>query len=165
MACATSTSGIGGKWLEWQSLDTMSAAGPPADIDLSRLRRALALLAEALTLWHAEPAGTVLKPHLRSAVIQSFEVGYELAIRSLRRVLIERAGSADVVKDLSFNDSLRAAADAGLLQDPLAWRVWRQRRNATSHAYDESKAEQVAHDAQQFCVDAQALLVALEAAL
>ena len=134
-------------------------------IDLSALRRALGWLIEALALWHAQPPGSVLKPHLRSAVIQSFEFTYELALRNLRRVLIERAGSADRIIDLSFNDLLRSAADAGLLPDPAAWRVWRELRNATRHAYDEAKAEQVARDAELFCADAQALLAALEAAL
>ena len=134
-------------------------------IDLAPLRRALSVLTEALTLWHAQPVGAVLKPHLRSAVIQSFEFTYELALRNLRRVLVERAGSADRIIDLSFNDLLRSAADAGLLPDPAAWRVWRELRNATSHAYDEAKAEQVAHDAEKFCGDARALLAALEAAL
>ena len=134
-------------------------------IDLAPLRRALGVLTEALALWHAQPVGAVLKPHLRSAVIQSFEFTYELALRNLRRVLVEHAGSADRIIDLSFNDLLRSAADAGLLPDPAAWRVWRELRNATRHAYEEAKAEQVAHDAELFCGDARALLAALEASL
>jgi len=137
---------------------------PPA-IDLSPLRKALGWLAEALMLWHAQPVGTVLKPHLRSAVIQSFEFSYELSLRSLRRVLVERAASEDRVADLSFNDLLRNAADAGLLPDPGAWRIWRELRNATSHAYNVAKAERVALGAERFCADAQALLTALEASL
>jgi len=137
--------------------------GAPA-IDLSALRKAPAVLAEALALWQAQPQGAVLKPHRRSAVIQSFQFSYELALRSLRRVLIERAGAAVRVTELSFNDLLRSAADAGLLPDPGARRVWRELHNATSHAYDEAKAEQVARDAERFCADARALLAALEAA-
>lgn len=134
-------------------------------IDLSPLRKALGWLTEALMLWHQEQAGSVLKPHLRSAVIQSFEFTYELSLRSLRRVLVERAGSADRITDLSFNELLRHAADAGLVPDPNAWRIWRELRNATSLAYDEARAEQVAHDADRFCADARALLAALDAAL
>ena len=42
-------------------------------------------------LWHAQPPGSVLKPHLRSAVIQSFEFSYELSLRSLRRVALAGA--------------------------------------------------------------------------
>ena len=148
-----------------ETIGAMSSASSHSDIDLSPLRRALATLAEALVLWHAQAPETVLKPHLRSAVIQSFEFSYELSIGSLRRVLIERAGSASRVTDLSFNDLLRQAADAGLMPDPLAWRTWRELRNATSHAYHEVKAEQVAADAARFCLDAQALLAAMEAAL
>lgn len=132
-------------------------------IDLSPLRRALAMLNEALVFWHAQPEGSALKPHLRSAVIQSFEFSYELSVRLLRRVLIERAAAASSVADLSFNDLLRQGADHGLLADPLRWRQWRELRNATSHAYDAAKAQAVAAGAEIFAVDAVALLAALEA--
>lgn len=142
----------------------MGSMSSPSTVDLEPLRRALAVLAEALTLWRAQPETSPLKRHLRSAVIQSFEFGYELAMRSLRRVVVERAISAERVTDLSFNDLTRVAADAGLLPDPLAWRVWRELRNATSHAYDEVKAEAVAREAAGFCADAQTLLDALESA-
>lgn len=134
-------------------------------IDLSPLRKALALLTEALAFWALQPNGTPLKPHLRSAVIQSFEFSYELSVRLLRRVLMERAESADRVADLSFNDLLRAAADAGLMPDVARWREWREMRNATNHAYDEARAQAVAERAAAFAVDAAALLSALEASL
>ena len=134
-------------------------------IDLSPLRKALALLTEALAFWAALPDGTALKPHLRSAVILSFEFSYELSVRLLRRVLIERSESADRVADLSFNDLLRAAADAGLLADAPRWREWREMRNATSHAYDEARAQAVAQRAAAFAQDALTLLDALEASL
>jgi nucleotidyltransferase substrate binding protein (TIGR01987 family) len=135
------------------------------NIDLTPLRKAHALLSEALLFWNAQPEGTPLKPHLRSAVIQSFEFTYELSVRLLRRVLIERAESADRVVDLSFNDLLRTAADAGLLADAQRWREWREMRNATSHAYDEVKARAVAVRAAAFADDALILLAALEANL
>jgi nucleotidyltransferase substrate binding protein (TIGR01987 family) len=135
---------------------------PP--VDLTPLRRALAMLDEALAFWMAEPAASPLKPHLRSAVIQSFEFSYELCMRLLKRQLTERATSAVLVADLSFNDLLRRAADAGLMPDALAWRRWRELRNATSHAYDAEKAEAVALAAAAFAHEARALLQALDAA-
>ena len=136
-------------------------------IDLSTMRKALAMLTEALTFWAAQPVGTPFKPHLRSAVIQSFEFSYELSVRLLRRVLIERSESADRVADLSFNDLLRAGAgaDAGLLADATQWREWRELRNATSHAYDEARAQAVAERVAVFAEDAAALLAALELSL
>ncbi len=133
-------------------------------IDFSSLRKALGVLAEALSLWHAQDDASVLKRHLRSAVIQSFEFSYDLSLRSLRRVLVERSAASERVTDLSFNELLRAAAGAGLLADIGAWRTWRELRNATSHAYDEARAQQVATDAARFASDAQALLAAMEAA-
>ena len=134
-------------------------------IDLSPLRRALAMLQEAITFWHDQPDGAPLKPHLRSAVIQSFKFSYELSVRLLRRVLIERAASADAIADLFFNDLLRLGADHGLLGEPLRWRQWRELRNATSHAYDEAKAQVVATGAESFVKDAAALMTAMEALL
>ncbi len=137
----------------------------PPMIDLTPLRKALAMLNEALTFWHAQPEGTALKPHLRSAVIQSFEFSYELSVRLMRRVLMERAESADRVADISFNDLLRSAADAGLLPDAMRWREWREMRNATSHAYDEAIAQAVAGRAVAFAKDAEVLLGTLGASL
>jgi nucleotidyltransferase substrate binding protein (TIGR01987 family) len=134
-------------------------------VDLSPLHSALAFLNEALSFWRAQPETTALKPHLRSAVIQSFEFTYELSVRLLRRVLIERSASADRVADLSFNDLLRAAADAGLMPDAARWREWREMRNATSHAYNEAKAQALALRADAFAPDAAALLAELEASL
>lgn len=133
----------------------------PGSGDFSALRKALAPLQEALAFWQTQPEGNALKPHLRSAVIQSFEFTYELSIRMLRRVLIERAESADRVTDLSFNELMRNAADAGLLEDPLTWRQWREMRNATRHAYDETRANEVATGAIGFVPVAMALVDAL----
>ena len=133
-------------------------------IDLAPLRNALAVLVEAQQFWQAEPQQSVLRRHLRSAVIQSFEFTYELSVRNLRRVLIERAASADSLIDLSFADLLRRAADAGLLSDPIAWRQWRELRNMTSHAYDEATAQEVAVRAGAFATQAAELLAAMESA-
>ncbi len=134
-------------------------------IDLSSLHKALAQLEEALTFWQQQPAASSLKRHLRSAVIQSFEFSYELSVRMLRRVLMERAATADLIIDLSFNDLLRKGADAGLLPDVLAWRRWREMRNATSHTYDEARAAEVADAASLFLPDAKKLAQVLERSL
>ncbi|PKO40544.1 MAG: hypothetical protein CVU30_16620 [Betaproteobacteria bacterium HGW-Betaproteobacteria-3] len=131
-------------------------------IDLSSLVKALAQLQEALRFWHEQPKDSALKPHLRSAVIQSFEFTYELSVRMLRRVLMERSEAADLVADLSFNDLLRKAADAGLLTAPELWRQWREMRNATSHTYHEARAAEVAAGVDGFAAGAVDLLAKLE---
>ncbi len=136
-----------------------------APIDLSTLRKALAQLTEAICFWQARAPDDPLKPHLRSSVIQSFEFSYELSVRAVRRVLIERAESADLVRDLSFNDLVRRALDANLPMEMDAWRRWRDMRNGTSHAYDEERAQVVALDAAAFAIDAGNLLEQLVVAI
>ena len=137
----------------------------PFSINLTSLQKALSQLREAIGFWQALDATDPLKPHLRSAVIQSFEFTYELAIRSTRRVLIERAESADLVRDLGFNDLLRRASDAGLPMPLNTWRRWRELRNTTSHSYNEARALEVALAASDFAVDAALLLAHLENAV
>ncbi len=127
-------------------------------IDLSSLQKALGQLVEAIQFWQALADDAPLKPHLRSSVIQSFEFSYELSVRAMRRVLIERSESADLIRDLSFNDLLRGALDAGFPIKMGAWRRWREMRNGTSHAYDEERAQAVALESVTFVKDATLLL-------
>ena len=134
-------------------------------IDLTPLRKALAQLKEALAFWAERPTDDALKPHLRSAVIQSFEYTYELSVRAARRVLIERAESADLVTDLSFSDLLRRALDAGFPMELDVWRHWRDMRNGTSHAYDEERAQALVVQASEFAENAERLLIHLEKAI
>ncbi len=136
-----------------------------APIDLSTLRKALAQLIEAISFWQARAQDDPLKPHLRSSVIQSFEFSYELSVRAVRRVLIERAESADLVRDLSFNDLVRRALDANLPMELDTWRRWRDMRSGTSHAYDEERAQAVALEAAAFASDAANLLEHLAIAI
>jgi nucleotidyltransferase substrate binding protein (TIGR01987 family) len=145
-----------------QSLACYHSIVSQVPIALTPLRKALAQLSEALIFWGERPDGDPLKPHLRSAVIQSFEYTYELSVRAARRVLIERVESADLVTDLSFNDLLRRALDAGFPMVFDDWRHWRDMRNGTSHAYDEERAQAVALEATAFALDANRLLQHLE---
>jgi len=133
-------------------------------IDLTSLRKALDALEGAWHYWLIEPDDSGRKPHLRAGVIQSFAFGDELALRSLRRVM-ERAIAAPLVTDLSFNDLLRAAADAGLLPDAITWRRWRDWRNWTSHSDDEAQAQAIAEAARAFLAEARRLQERLQRAV
>ena len=133
-----------------------------APIDFNPLRNALSQLNEAVVFWQDLAQGDPLKPHLRSAVIQSFEFTYELSLRTLRRVLVERSESADLIRDLSFSDLIRSALGAGLPTDLLAWRRWRELRNSTSHTYDEERAQAVAIEVPEFAAQITDLLDALK---
>lgn len=75
----------------------------------------------------------------RTAAIKSFEYSYELAIKLIRRHL-ELADSAELVDAMDFRTLIRTAAERGLIVDPAAWFLFREKRNITAHTYDETKA-------------------------
>jgi len=62
---------------------------------------------------------------------------------------------------MSFREMIREGAERGMIDDPLAWFAYRQKRNLTTHTYDETVAKDVYLAAVAFASDAQALLAAL----
>ena len=128
-------------------------------IDLSSFEKALASLDRGMARSLANPEDE----ELRDAVIQRFEYSYELAWKSLRRVLISEAASADSVEGLSFKDLIRLGAEKGLVVNPAAWFAFREERNISSHTYDADKAAEVFASAIDFAPVARELLLALRA--
>lgn len=87
-------------------------------------------------------AGDFIHFHLIAA-IQAFEYTYSIALRFLRRTLEVGADEPDVVDEYDFRDLLRVAKESGLILDVKVWLDFRDKRNITSHTYDESKAAEV----------------------
>jgi nucleotidyltransferase substrate binding protein (TIGR01987 family) len=127
-------------------------------IDLSTLRQALATLDEALAAHARAPEDKFI----RDACIQRFEYTYELAGKMLRRYL--EASESAGVRELSFPSLIRLGYERGLLAE--SWDVWtefRDARNATSHTYNEVKANDVAARIPGFAVAAHFLIAQIEA--
>lgn len=97
---------------------------------LETLERALATLEEAL----AQPFSVIV----RDATIQRFEYTFELAWKLFRKV-----ARIEGLEVNSPRQAIRAAYDAGLLEDIDLWFELLEDRNRTSHTYDESTATQV----------------------
>jgi len=81
---------------------------------------------------------TTPDPILRDAAIQRFEYTLELAWKTLKRVLQKRGLEA-----YSPREVFRVAAADQLIQDSAIWIEFIERRNLTSHTYNESTAERV----------------------
>lgn len=127
-------------------------------IDLSSLHRALATLDEALAARARAPEDKFI----RDACIQRFEYSYELAHKMLRRYL--EASEPVEVHQLSFPNLIRLGFERGLLEQ--SWDVWtkfRDARNATSHAYDEAKANDVVEKIPGFAAAARFMARQIEA--
>lgn len=79
---------------------------------------------------------------IRDAVIQRFEYTYSLAVKMIIRFINLQAPES--VSDMTFNEAIRAANKLGILKNNLEkWTEFRQKRNATSHTYDEKIAQEV----------------------
>lgn len=79
---------------------------------------------------------------VRDSAIQRFEYTYELAVKLIRKSLIEIL-SSDEVNSTSFKNMIRLAADKGIIDDPIKWFKYRECRNKSSHAYNEEIADEV----------------------
>lgn len=127
-------------------------------LDLSSLKRALATLDEALIAHARAPEDKFI----RDACIQRFEYSYELSHKMLRRHL--EASEPGGVAELSFPQMIRLGYARGVLaQSWDEWKLFREARNATSHAYDERKAEEVLAQLPAFAAAAKHMAQRLEA--
>jgi len=129
-------------------------------LDFSPLRNAVTRLEEGLARYSLDVSDT----QIRDGLIQRFEFTYDLAHRQLRRALEAAAANPEEIDRMSFATLIRTGYEQGLLAgDWPLWRTFREMRNITSHTYDEAKALQVAAAIPGFLVEAQALLVQLQA--
>lgn len=129
-------------------------------LDFSALRNAVQRLREGLARHLAEPGDE----QLRDGLIQRFEFTYEQCHRTLRRFLMENAGSPSEIDQLSsFADLIRSGNELGLLRgDWPAWRRFREMRTRTSHTYDAGTALEVVRGIPDFLAEAEHLCQELE---
>jgi len=130
-------------------------------LDLSPLQKALASLLVAIERTERERSDDIIDDMLRDSVIQRFEYSYELCWKMLKRRLEMDVPSPELIDAMSFREMIREGAERGMIADPLVWFEYRQKRNLTTHTYDETVAKDVYLAAVAFASDAQALLAAL----
>ena len=122
-------------------------------IDLTSFEKALKTMDEIIERYDREKNDTAI----RDAVIQRFEYTYSLSIKMLTRFLQSQA--IDLPDSLTFNETIRKASQMGLLLSNLEkWTEYRQKRNLTSHTYEESVANSVVNVVKDFQQDAKFLL-------
>ena len=122
-------------------------------LDLTSFENALKSLIDILTMYDKNPDDIVI----RDATIQRFEYTYSLALKMLSRFINKE--SKEITHTMTFNQLIRAANQFGLLKSNLEiWDNYRQKRNSTSHTYDEAIALEVMSIVPNFKDDAQFLL-------
>jgi nucleotidyltransferase substrate binding protein (TIGR01987 family) len=130
-------------------------------LDLSSFEKAASQLQEALSYCKSDIAmkDPHLALHLRAAAIQAFELTYEIAFKMLKRYLQATEANADAIESMTFNEIIRLGYERGLLSAELReWKAFRINRNATSHTYNETKAQDVYIGIPAFLTEARFLL-------
>lgn len=112
---------------------------------IKQLEKASRRLAETLAL---RPT----KVH-QDATIQRFEFTFELAWKAIQSFAFQKG-----VKVISPKDSIRIAAQLGLIEDIDQWFDFLDARNLSSHIYDEKMAKAVYYEAKKFYLEVIRLL-------
>lgn len=123
-------------------------------LDFSSFEKALTSLHRVLERSHSVPNDE----DIRDACIQRFEYTYELAYKMLKRQLEQELPSREELDHLPFKELIRLGAERGLITAPQRWFDYRDKRNITSHTYDEAKAREVFGVLPDFAADASELL-------
>lgn len=126
-------------------------------LDLTPLEKALGSLKRAIDRLAGVPADT----EVRDSVIQRFEYSFELAWKMLKRQLELETANPVEVDGYSKRQLFRVGGERGLIDDVEHWFEHLEKRNLTTHTYNESTAGEVAGAARAFLTDAVALLARL----
>ena len=124
-------------------------------IDLSPFEKALASLFEVIEVYNSNKNDLIA----RDSMIQRFEYTYSISLKMIKRYFANGAFVFENIEGMTFNEMIRQANKMGLLRSNLEkWNDFRQKRNLTSHTYDEEVAKSVALIIEDFAQEAEFLL-------
>lgn len=108
--------------------------------DLTALENSVIRLGEILVRFQTD----ITDDGIRDSVIQRFEFTYSIALKTLRKYLVEHSFFVEDISQITFNSMIRTANQFNLLKSNLEkWTEYREMRNITSHTYDEAVAVKV----------------------
>ncbi len=130
-------------------------------IDLTSFEKALVSLFEVIRIYNSNKDDLIV----RDSMIQRFEYTYSISLKMIKRYLSNAAFVFENVDTITFNEMIRQANKMNLLRSNLEkWDNYRQKRNLTSHTYDEKIAKDVVSIIEDFALDAKYLLDKLKEA-
>ena len=123
-------------------------------LDLTSFEKALKSLKEVIEVYSSDETNLIT----RDSMIQRFEYTYSIALKMIKRFFSQGA-FVENVDGMTFNEMVRQANKMDLLKSNLeTWTIFREKRNLTSHTYDEKIATDVVKIIPLFCEEAQFLL-------
>ncbi|NJM43296.1 MAG: nucleotidyltransferase [Brachymonas sp.] len=135
-------------------------------LDTEFVRRCIDTLKQAQLVLSQQDLAPVTHDIYRAACIKEFEIVSEQCAKLLKKSLLVYLPSARAVDALTYKDVFRHAAKHGLmdLEAVERWLNYRDHRNQSAHEYGQSYADAILPLLPQFVADANALLLAIEAA-
>lgn len=124
-------------------------------LDITSLNNAVSRLREGLERYLSDTSDI----QIRDGLIQRFEFTYEISHKMVKRFLEMTSANPADFDEMNFQDIIRTANERNILSgDWSSWRVYRDMRARTSHAYDEDVAIQVVKGIPGFLDEAEYLL-------
>ncbi len=128
-------------------------------IDLTSFEKALNSLKEVIEVYNFDKTNLIT----RDSMIQRFEYTYSIALKMIKRFFSQGAFVLENIEGMTFNEMIRQANKMDLLRSNLEkWDDFRQKRNLTSHTYDEEVAVKVVSIIADFAKEAEFLLKQLK---
>ncbi len=128
-------------------------------LDLTSFEKALASLFEVIKIYNSDKTDAIT----RDSMIQRFEYTYSISLKMIKRYFADGAFVFENIDGMTFNEMIRQANKMGLLRSNLEkWDNYRQKRNLTSHTYDEKIAQEVVSIIEDFALEAKYLLEKLK---
>ena len=128
-------------------------------LDLTSFEKALASLFEVIKIYNSDKTDAIT----RDSMIQRFEYTYSISLKMIKRYFAGGAFVFENIDGMTFNEMIRQANKMGLLRSNLEkWDNYRQKRNLTSHTYDEKIAQDVVSIIEDFALEAKYLLEKLK---
>lgn len=133
-------------------------------LDTTSFRDAIAALERSLRFLSSPGSQNdpLLHEQFINSAIQCFSCTHELAFKMMKRQLEQMAADPASIDKMAYMDVIRSAAEAGLVDDVGRHKDYRDKRNITSHTYDQVKAELIVAVLPAFYDDMRSLLAQLE---
>ncbi len=107
-------------------------------VNLTSFENAVNSLIKILERWNLDKTDDIV----RDSMIQRFEYTFSFSVKMMNRFLDLQ--SYEGINKLTFNEIIRKSNQYGIIKSNLeTWDNYRQKRNMTSHAYDENVAKDV----------------------
>ena len=133
-----------------------------SELDLTNLRNTLASIKECYQDYCSQQDEKI-KTYIKDSCVQRFEYTYETAKKIMNKFLKKEYDKSE--KDLTINNIFREMYGLGLIENFEHWVDYREKRNLTSHEYDDKLTYPIIEIIPQFINDIEILLANLEKTL